>query len=148
MKQINLMITLLAAAFFVAGCKREETAGQQLDKAQAKTENAIQDMKDYTFAQKAAFLDHMQGQLAELKRDLDALEAKIEKSSDEVKTEARPKLLALREQETKLHLQLEEVRNATESTWAGVKAGSQKAYDSLKEGFKQSRQWVSDKVAP
>jgi hypothetical protein len=43
---------------------------------------------------------------------------------------------------------LQNVRNATESTWDSVKATSKKAFDSLKAGFQQSRQWVSDKIAP
>jgi hypothetical protein len=29
-----------------------------------------------------------------------------------------------------------------------VKSGTRKAYAALKEGFQQSRQWVSDKIAP
>ena len=44
--------------------------------------------------------------------------------------------------------QLDEVKNASESTWDSVKAGSKKAYDELKDSFQQSRQWLSDKVAP
>jgi hypothetical protein len=40
------------------------------------------------------------------------------------------------------------VKNATESTWESVKSGTRKAYEALKEGFQQSRQWVSDKIAP
>ena len=38
----------------------------------------------------------MQSQLAEINRDLDQLSAKIEKSSDAVKAEAKPKFEALR----------------------------------------------------
>ncbi|MCD6050501.1 MAG: hypothetical protein K0Q55_1904 [Verrucomicrobia bacterium] len=144
----KLIITFLAAASFMVGCKKDETAGQQLDKAVAKTEAVVQDMKDYPYTQKSEFTTKMQAQLAELKVELDALEAKIEKSSDSVKAEARPKLKALREQEAQLNVQLDEAKNATESTWEGVKAGSRKAYDSLKQGFQESRQWVSDKIAP
>lgn len=54
----------------------------------------------------------------------------------------------LREKADPLGKQLDKARNATESTWDGVKAGSKKAYDELKEGFNQSRRWVSDKIAP
>ena len=55
-------------------------------------------MKDYTYAQKTEFVETMQAQLAEINRDLDQLAAKIEKSSDAVKAEAKPKLQALRDQ--------------------------------------------------
>ena len=148
MKCNKLMITFLSVAAFAVGCNKEETASQQLDKVQEKTKEAARDMKDYTFAQKAEFTEKMQGQLADLNKDLDQLEAKIEKSSDAVKAEAKPKLQALREQAAKLNKHLEEAKNATESTWDSVKAGSKKAYNELKDGFNQAREWVSDKIAP
>ncbi len=148
MKHTNLLFTLLAASALAVGCNQEPTTSQQLDKAQADTKQAVQDMKDYTYAQKAEFVAAMQAQLAALNRDLDQLAAKIEKSSDAVKAEAQPKLQALRDQTAQLNKQLEEARNATESTWDTVKDGFKKAYESSKEGFQQARQWVSDKIAP
>jgi cytochrome c556 len=148
MKRNKLMITFLSAAAFTVGCNKEGTTSQQLDKVQAKTEEAAQDMKDYSYAEKAQFVEKMQGQLAALNRDLDQLTAKIEKSSDAVKVEAKPKLQALRDQTAKLNQQLDEVKNATESTWDSVKNGFKKAYESSKDGFQQARQWVSDKIAP
>ena len=148
MKHNNLLLALLAVSAFAVGCNKEQTASQQLDKAQAETKQAAQDMKDYTYAQKTEFVETMQAQLAELNRDLDQLAAKIEKSSDAVKAEAKPKLQALREETAQLNKQLEDVKNATESTWESVKAASKKAYEASKEGFNQVRQWVSDKIAP
>jgi hypothetical protein len=90
----------------------------------------------------------MQAQLDALNKDLDQLSTKIQNSSHAVKVEASPKFQALRNEATQLNQQLENVRNATESTWDSVKATSKKAFDSLKAGFQQSRQWVSDKIAP
>ena len=148
MKNENLLITLLAVAAFAVGCNKEQTTSQQIDKVQTETKEAAQDMKDYTYAQKSAFVETMQGQLAALNRDLDQLSAKVEKSSDAVKAEAKPKLQALRDQTAQLNKQLDEVKKATESTWDSVKGGFKKAYESSKEGFQQARQWVSDKIAP
>jgi adenine-specific DNA methylase len=148
MKRTPLMITFLFAAAFVVGCNKEGTTTQQLDKVQAKTEEAAQEMKDYTYAQKAEFTEKMQGQLAEINKDLEQLSTKIEKSSDAVKAEAKPKLQALREQAAKLNKQLVEAKSATESTWDSVKMGTKKAYGELKDGFQQARQWVSEKIAP
>ncbi|MEK7685204.1 MAG: hypothetical protein AAB466_07275 [Verrucomicrobiota bacterium] len=153
MKHKQLAITFLAITAFAVGCKpsaeqdRKATA-EQFDKVQKETTEAAQDMKDYTFAQKAAFVENMQGQLAEINRDLDQLSARIEKSSDAAKAEAKPKLQALRDQAAKLNQQLDEVKNATESTWGDVKAGFKKGYGELKDGFQAARQWVSDKIAP
>ena len=119
-----------------------------MDKVKTETKQAAQDMKDYTFAQKAEFVKAMQAQLAALNKDLDQLSAKIDKSSDAVKAEAKPKLQALRDQTAQLNKQLDEAKNATESTWDSVKGGFKKAYDASKNGFNQARQWVSDKIAP
>ena len=148
MNRNKLMITFLSVAAFAVGCNREETASQQLDKVQEKTAEAARDMKDYTYAQKAQFVEKMQLELAGLNRELDQLAARIEKSSDAVKAEAKPKLQALRDQTARLNKHLDEVRNATESTWDSVKNGFKKTYESSKDGFQQARQWVSDKLAP
>jgi tetrahydromethanopterin S-methyltransferase subunit G len=149
MKNILFITTIIAAAF-VVGCKpsTQETTAQQLDKAQAETKAAAQQMRDYTFAQKAEFVTAMQAQLADLNRNLDELSAKIEKSSEAVKADAMPKLAALRDQATQLTKRLDDVTNATESTWGTIKADFEKAYAGLKDGFAQSRQWLSDKIAP
>ena len=148
MKHTNLLFILLAASAFAVGCNNEQTTSQQLDKVQAETKQAAQDMKDYTFAQKSAFVEAMQAQLAALNQDLDQLSAKVEKSSDAIKAEAQPKLQALRDQTAQLNKQLDEARNATESTWDSVKGGFKKAYEASKDGLNQARQWVSDKIAP
>jgi len=132
----------------VVGCDKEKTATQQIETVKTEAKQAAQDMKNYTYAQKAEFVKSMQGQLTTLNQDLDKLAAKIDSSSDAVKAEAKPKLQALREQVAKLNQQLVEAQNATESTWDSVKAACEKAYEATKNGFNQARQWVSDKIAP
>jgi capsule polysaccharide export protein KpsE/RkpR len=148
MKNKTLFITFLSIAAFAGGCDKEPTASQQIEKVKTETKDAVQDMKDYTFAQKAEFTANMQTQLNTINADLDQLQAKIDKSSDAVKAQAQPKVQALRDQSAILKKQLDDAGNATESTWDSVKSSTQKAYDSLKNGFQQSRQWVSDKIAP
>jgi ElaB/YqjD/DUF883 family membrane-anchored ribosome-binding protein len=148
MKHKSILFPFFAAAVFVLGCGKEDSTSQQIDKVQTETKQAAQDMKDYTFAQKADFVAAMQAQLTALNQDLDKLSAKVDASSDEVKAEAKPKLQALRDQAAKLNQQLSDAQNATESTWDSVKAESQKAYASLAESFTDARQWVSDKIAP
>ena len=105
-------------------------------------------MKNYSYAQKAQFVEKMQGELTALNAELDQLSAKIEKSSDAAKAEAKPKLQALRDQTVQMNKQFDEVKNATESTWDGVKDGFNKAYQSSKDGVQQARQWASNKIAP
>jgi uncharacterized protein involved in exopolysaccharide biosynthesis len=148
MKDKTLLLTCLALAAITTGCDRPATTSQQLDQLQEKTAEAARDMKDYTYAQKAEFTAQMRRELAEINRNLDQLAARIEKSSDAAKAEAQPKLQVLRDQAAGLNKQLVEAENATESTWDSVKAGSRKAYEELKDGFNQARQWVSEKIAP
>ena len=150
MKNKALFLTFLSIAAITVSCDKPDTASQQLDQVQAKTTEAAKDLqdKDYTYAQKAEFTEKMQSQLAEINQDLDQLAAKIEKSSDAVKAEAKPKLESLRQQTAGLNKHLDEAKNATESTWDSVKATSKKAFNDLKDGFQKARQWVSDKIAP
>ena len=148
MKNKTLFITVLSIAAFAVGCGKQQTASQQIDKVQTETKQAAQDMKNYTFAEKDEFVKAMQVQMDALNQDLDRLSAKIDSSSDRIKAEAKPKLQALRDQTAQLNKQMDDARNATESTWDGVKAGCQKAYDSTKDGFNTARQWLSDKIAP
>jgi predicted neutral ceramidase superfamily lipid hydrolase len=148
MKKQILLVTFVSAAAFVVGCNKEPSTSQQIDKVQTETKQTAQDMKDYTFAQKAEFVKFMQGQLAALNADLDKLAAKVDSSSDAIKADAKPKLQALRDQATQLNQQLADAQNATETTWDSVKAGSQKAYDSMARGVTDARQWISDKIAP
>jgi ABC-type transporter Mla subunit MlaD len=148
MKSISLMTVILFLLGLTIGCHKEPTASEQIDKARSETTAAAQDMKSYAFAQKSEFVKKMQAQLDALSKDLGQLSNKIESSSDAVKADAKPKLQALRDQTAELTKQLDNVRNATESTWDSVKATSEKAFDSVKEGFQQARQWASDKVAP
>ena len=130
------------------GCNKEGTTAQQLDKLQAKTAEATKDLSDYTFAQKTEYTEKMRTQLAAINLELDQLAAKIEKSSDAAKAEAKPKLQALREKADQLKTQLDEAGNATESTWETVKATSKKGYAELSDGFMQARHGVSEKIAP
>ena len=150
MKHKTLLLTFLSVAAVTVGCNKADTTTQQLDQVQEKTAAAAQDMKekDYTYAQKAEFIQKMQTELAALNSDLDQLAAKIDKSSDAIKAEAQPKLQVLRDQTAQLNKQLDDVRNATDSTWDSVKDGFNKAYEASKDGFNQARQWVSDKIAP
>ncbi len=148
MKPNILVVTFFSAVAFTVGCKEEESTSQQIEKVQTESKQAVADMNEYTYARKSEFVEKMQAQLAELNQDIDKLAAKVEKASDQAKAEAQPKLKALREQGAKLELQLVEVKNATESTWDGVKASSRKAYGDFKDGINQARQWISDKIAP
>src|SRR6185436_18704451 len=148
MQPKKVVLGLLTIAALAVACKpsADKATQQQFDKVEAKTAEAAQDLKDYSYAQKTEFVEKKQSQLAEINRDLDQLAARIEKSSD-ARAEAKPKLEALRAQAAKLNQQLDGAKSATESTWNDVKAGFKKGYGELKDSFQQARQWVSEKIA-
>lgn len=141
-------ILALSLAVLATGCDRRDTPTVKSDTVLDNSSRPTQEMKDYTFAQRAEFTAAMQSQREEINRDLRALEAKIEKSSDAVKADAKPRLQALRDQSARLDTQLDGLKDATETTWDNVKAGSKKAYADMKDGFTQARQWMSEKIAP
>ena len=151
------VITFLCVIILTVGCKpaAENSAAEnrtataaQFDKVTKETKEATQDLKDYAYAQKALFVETMKSQLAVINKDLDELSAKIEKSSDAAKAEAKPKLQALKDQAAKLGQKLGEAQSASESTWNDVKAAFKKGYGELADGFQQARRWASDKLAP
>jgi chromosome segregation ATPase len=153
MRNTLLAITCFAVTALAVGCKpsaeenRSATA-DQFDKVKKEGKEAAQAMKDFAFAHKDEFVTKMQSQMTELNRDLDQLMARVEKSTDAAKAEAKPKLQALRDQAAKLNHQLDEAGNATESTWGDVKAAFKKGYGEVKDGVQAARQWVGDKVTP
>jgi phage host-nuclease inhibitor protein Gam len=79
------------------------------------TKEAAQAMDEYAYARKAEHVANMQVQLADINRELDQLAARIEKADDAARTEATPKLQALRDQVAKLNTHLDDAKNATES---------------------------------
>lgn len=139
---------VVLAASLAGGCDKHDTTPREIDKLQAKSEKAVQEIKDYTYAEKPVLVAKLQNEIASLNHDLSDLSAKVEKSSDAAKAEAAPKLQALRAQMGKLNEQLEAAKSASEPAWESVKAGSQKAFEEVKRGLSQARQWVSEKVSP
>ncbi|HWN95391.1 MAG TPA: hypothetical protein VNT99_10195 [Methylomirabilota bacterium] len=158
----KLVVTCLSVVVFAAGCKpaAEKSAAEisvqtAADNVETKTKDAAQAnknltqaKKDYAYAQKAEFVAEKQTQLAEIDRDLLVLSNKVETANDATKADAKPRLQILRDQSARLNKQLDEANSATESTWESVKSGSSKAYDDLKDGIVNARQWASDKLAP
>jgi chromosome segregation ATPase len=147
MKSKTLLLVLIPAIALIAGCEKPKTATPTIAKVQAKTTEVANELKDYTYAQKAEFTAAMKTQIAEIDRDLDALDKKLASSTAAVKAEAKPKIEALRLQSAALTKQLDAVKDSTESTWDSVKAGTKKAFGALKDGFNSARDWVGEKIA-
>jgi hypothetical protein len=160
MKPILLALVCLAVGALGTGCEPSEPSpkapaslpSQATPSPAARAASDIPDPvstgKDYAYTQRAEFAASMQAELDGIQRELDQVEARLAKVGDAARAETQPKLKTLREQVARLAVQLDAVRDATESTWTDVKAGFNRGYAELKDGFQAARQWASDKIAP
>jgi chromosome segregation ATPase len=160
MKRTQIILALFSATVFTVatGCKpeSEKTAGgeanpdaaAQLDKAKEEMRQAIDTANDYAFAQRTEYAEKIRAELADLNRELDKLSAKVESANESVKADAKAKVQEIRGKVAVLDERLDALKGATESTWDDVKTGVKKAYDDVKDSFKQVRQWLSEKIAP
>jgi cytochrome c556 len=150
------IISALITTIITVGCSpskdtaetEKEAVTKLIEKTQTAAKDSAMDLKAYTYEQKNEFVDAMKKQVATLETNIQELSTMIEKSSEEVKAEAKPKLAALREQSLLLSKQIEKIDQSTPSTWENIKSQTQQAYGSLKDSFNQARQWVSDKIEP
>lgn len=120
MKPNELAVTFLAATVFMVGCKPNsepkpadsakpegmENTTQQIEKVTKETKEAAQAINDYAYAQRMQFAADMKAKLKDINTQLDQLAVKLETANDDVKTEGKAKLDALRNQVTVLDLSL------------------------------------------
>ena len=101
---------------------------------------------------KVEFVTKKKSELADINTQIDKLAEKLKSASNAVKAEAKSeassRIRALRGQAAKLNKQLDAANNIPESKWADFKSGFNKSYNEMKDAFKQSRRWLSKKIAP
>lgn len=152
-----IAISGLAAMLAVTGCdnngSQSQTAQPSTDTSSAyqsakqQTKEAVESVKNYTYAQKEEFAQKIKTDMSKIKQQLDQLSTKVESSSIKAKQEAEAKMDALRDQFGKLDKKLDDVEDATESTWDDVKSGVQTGYDQVKQSFQDLQDWLDKQVA-
>ena len=125
-----------------------ETAATKRDRAESETKDAAEATRDYAYAQRAEWVRNMKAELAKIKNELDRLSAKVDRSGGAAKADARAKLKSVRKNWVQAKKQLDQAGSATESTWDEVKDRIGKSYRELKDSVEETRQWLSDKIAP
>ena len=155
---VMLAATVLLAVITVTGCdwfmnesasqKRQDELIAKLDQDKKDADEAIKETMDYTYRQRVDFINEMKKELAEIQKDLDELTAKAEKTGKEAKADAKDKIEALRQEMELTKKHIEETEKADETAWEDVKKGFRKANADLKISFKNTRQWLSDKIEP
>ena len=148
MKNKLIVITLFSAAMFTLGCTKDKKTSTDSIISNTGTNQTALSLQDYTFAQKAQFINAVQMQLTVINQDLDKLASQVAKSAETVQAQANPELQTLRDQAAQLNNQLEALNEATEPTWNQVKTRFNKADEAMIDEFQHARESVVDANAP
>ncbi len=133
---------LLSTAVFAVACDQEKSQTPILDKVAPETAELVKVLDDYTFDEKALYIEGMQKQLRESVANLDRYTDSIGDSRGLLKTEIEPQIEGLRELSVSLHEKLAEANKATEETWMVVT-------DELGKGvaeFRESSEMLGNKI--
>ena len=131
-----------------SGTPQDSGAALQLGKAKAATEEAAGAVEEYAYTRKAEFVAKMKKDMGVLQDDLNLLATEADGAGDSAKTDAKAKLAAAREKWAKTRQHLDQVTDATDSTWNDVERGFKESYAELKGSIDTTRQWLSEKLAP
>jgi hypothetical protein len=155
--QFGIAILFVASVLFGCTPRKERAESEpesglatevQKDKAKTETKEAAQAIRDYSYAEKAEFVDKMKKELGEVEREMDRLSAKVDSSGSAAKTDAKQKLEAVRAQWTKAKEQLAQAESATQASWSDVRDAFKESYGTMHDSFDKTRQWLSDKIEP
>jgi cytochrome c556 len=151
--KIGLMLTMGAVLTLAASCSwssddKDKSSFAQSPQGQADSKQVAQDKVDYAYAQKEEFSKAMKAKIAALNQDIDSLSAQIDKGSDAMKADAKPKMQELRDHVASLNAQLDKIPEATDTTWDSIKSGVNKGYVATVDGIQSARTWVAAKIAP
>ena len=159
MKHTICTFTCFLVTGLLAGCtstngesaalaKLHANAETQANNAKAEGKVADKASQDYSYAQRAQFVDKTKRDLGAIHSELERLSTKVEKFDGAAKADAKIRLEAVQDKWTQAKKELDRAESATESGWNGVQSGFKKTYSELKDSFDTMRQWLSDKIAP
>jgi hypothetical protein len=148
----NLTIAFVVGTALAVGSTPMPTAAASVprngDSTAAETKASARAVRDYAYAQKAALVRATKKDLARIRRELDRLSVKVDHSSGTAKADAKAKLEVVRTKWAQAKERLDQAASSTESTWEETKERLGNSYDELKDSLRQTRQWLSDKIAP
>ena len=137
-----LALVLLLALGAFAGCGENEqsqskpaTVSKEDVKKQAK--EAYDTTKTYTQEQMQAFRQQTEAKLAEYEKDIDQLQAKVEKMGGDAKAKAEQQLTALRQKRDAVSEKLKALGSSSEGAWEQIKSGIDAALEDLGNTYKK-----------
>ena len=137
-----LALVLLLALGAFAGCGENEqsqskpaTVSKEDVKKQAK--EAYEATKVYTQEQMQAFREQTEARLAEYEKDIDQLQAKVEKLEGDAKARAEQQLTALRQKRDAVSEKMKELGSSSAGAWEQIKSGIEAALEDLGNTYKK-----------
>jgi uncharacterized coiled-coil DUF342 family protein len=82
-----------------------------------------------------AYIQKLKAKIDEWNADIDKLMAKARQAKAEKEVEYREQIETLRAKRSELESKLEQVQQASESTWQDLKKGFETSWEALKEGY-------------
>jgi len=137
-----LVTVLLLALVALPGCgDNEQTQGKPatVSKEDVKKEakEAYDTTKAYAQEQMQAFRQQTETRLAEYEKDIDQLQAKVEKMGGDAKAKTEQQLTALRQKREALSEKMKELGSSSEGAWEQIKSGIEAALEDLGNTYKK-----------
>jgi DNA-binding transcriptional MerR regulator len=138
-----LAIMLLLALGGLPGCgDNEQTQSKPaiVSKEDVKKEakEAYDATKAYTQEQMHAFREQTETRLAEYKKAIDQLQAKVEKLEGDAKAKAEQQLTALRQKRDEVSEKLKALSSSSGNAWEKLKSGIDAAMEDLGNAYKKA----------
>jgi len=138
-----LAIMLLLALGALPGCgekgqSESKTATVSKEDVKKEAKEAYDTTKAYTQEQMKAFREQMETRLAEYKKEIDQLQAKVESLGGDAKTKAEQQLAALRQKQDEVSGKLKELGSSSGKAWEQMKSGLDAAMDDLDKAYKKA----------
>jgi hypothetical protein len=102
--------------------------------------------RDYAYSERTQYFEMMEGNLAQIRQDLEGLLKRAQRAGSDVKAEAKPKVEALQNDADRVDAELNQVKNATALTWDDIKASIDKSELNLEESLGLTYLWLNERI--
>ena len=138
----GLLIIMLLALVVVQGCGEKEkpqgkAATMSKEDIKKEVKEAYDATKAYTKEQVQAFRQETETKLDDYRKDIDQLQAKVERLEGNAKTNAAQKLTALRHKRDEVSEKLMNLSSSSGNSWEQIKSSIDAAMEELGDAYKK-----------
>ncbi|MEJ2037460.1 MAG: hypothetical protein P8X55_00815 [Desulfosarcinaceae bacterium] len=138
----GLLIIMLLALVVVQGCGEKEkpqgkAATMSKEDIKKEVKEAYDATKAYTKEQVQAFRQETETKLDDYRKDIDQLQAKVERLEGNAKTNAAQKLTALRQKRDEVSKKLMNLSSSSGNAWEQIKSSIDAAMEDLGDAYKK-----------